>query len=109
MDEEKLYVKDRDGSRKALEELSTGTAEQLYLAIRFGFISEFERGNEPLPIILDDVFVNFDPERFQAACGAVGKLAETHQVFTFTCHPQIAEKMSQMMPSSRLIQLPALA
>ncbi|MCX5977238.1 MAG: AAA family ATPase [Coprothermobacterota bacterium] len=109
MDEEKLYVMDRDGSRKALDELSTGTAEQLYLALRFGFISEFERGNEPLPIILDDVFVNFDPERFQAACGAVGKLAETHQVFTFTCHPQIAEKMAQMMPSSRVIQLPALA
>jgi len=108
MDEEKLYVKDRDGSRKALDELSTGTAEQLYLALRFGFISEFERGNEPLPIILDDVFVNFDPERFEAACGAVGKLAETHQVLTFTCHPQIAEKMAQMAPSSRVIELPAL-
>ncbi|MCX5970503.1 MAG: hypothetical protein NTV14_03230 [Coprothermobacterota bacterium] len=78
MDEEKLYVKDRDGGRKALDELSTGTAEQLYLALRFGFISEFERGNEPLPIILDDVFVNFDPDRFQAACDAVGKLVETH-------------------------------
>ncbi|MEI6308845.1 MAG: AAA family ATPase [bacterium] len=108
MDEEKLYVKDRDGTRKDLDELSTGTAEQLYLALRFGFISEFERGNEPLPIILDDVFVNFDPERFEAACGTVGKLAETHQVLTFTCHPQIADRMAQIAPSSRLIQLPAL-
>jgi uncharacterized protein YhaN len=107
MDEEKLYLRDRDGSRKGLGELSTGTAEQLYLALRFGFIREFDRGNEALPIILDDIFVNFDPDRFQAACGTVRELAETHQVLYFTCHPILAEEMASIVSNSCIIELPA--
>ncbi|HAV42823.1 TPA: hypothetical protein DCX15_02240, partial [bacterium] len=86
--ETKIYAEDRDGRRKDVQELSRGTAEQLYLSLRFGFIREFNKRTEPLPVILDDILVNFDPERFKATCEAIKELSRTNQVFYFTCHPQ---------------------
>ena len=73
------------------EKLSRGTAEQLYLALRFGLIGELTRHGEPLPVMMDDILVNFDPERSRAAAEAIMDMAVTHQVFYFTCHPHIVE------------------
>ncbi|EUJ20992.1 hypothetical protein MAQA_03391 [Listeria aquatica FSL S10-1188] len=44
------------------EELSQATKEQLYLAIRLALI-EMIAEDFPLPILIDDGFVNFDAER----------------------------------------------
>ena len=46
-----------------MDELSRGTGEQLYLALRFGLIEEFAGQAEPLPVVMDDILVNFDVER----------------------------------------------
>jgi uncharacterized protein YhaN len=77
-----------DGRRKQPEELSRGTAEQLYLAIRFGYISNFTVNGEKLPVIMDDILVNFDPGRARQTAKTIVKLSETHQVLFFTCHPE---------------------
>jgi uncharacterized protein YhaN len=90
-----------DGKRKEPDSLSRGTAEQLYLAIRFGYISNFAAGGEPLPIIMDDILVNFDPFRAVQATAAIEKLAKTHQVLFFTCHPEtvsLFKKVSSTLP-----------
>jgi uncharacterized protein YhaN len=79
------------GGAKATEELSRGTAEQLYLALRFGLIEEFARHAEPLPVVMDDILVNFDPDRADRAADALHALAERHQVLFFTCHPRTVE------------------
>ena len=55
-------VTDR-GEIKRPEILSRGTAEQLYLAIRFAYITNYSAHSESLPVIMDDVLVNFDPKR----------------------------------------------
>ena len=62
-DGESLAIVDRCGRRKRPEELSRGTAEQLYLCLRLGLAAEFARSSVSLPLIMDDVLVNFDPER----------------------------------------------
>ncbi|MCX5814030.1 MAG: AAA family ATPase [Proteobacteria bacterium] len=80
----------RDGQRKQPEELSRGTAEQLYLAIRFGYISNFTVNGEKLPVIIDDILVNFDPGRARQTAKTILRLSETHQVLFFTCHPETA-------------------
>lgn len=46
-----------------IEKLSRGTIEQLYLSIRLAFAIEYRRETTSIPIILDDVFVNFDDDR----------------------------------------------
>ena len=42
-------VEHRDGTQVAIGDLSTGTAQQLYLAIRFGLVEHFWRPIAPNP------------------------------------------------------------
>lgn len=98
--EEKVYVIDRNGKQKDIQELSKGTAEQLYLSLRFGFIREFNKRAESLPIIFDEILVNFDPKRCQAACNTIGELAKTNQILYFTCHPENVEVLTKIIPEA---------
>ena len=86
-----VRVETEGGESRVTEELSRGTGEQLYLALRFGLIEEFARHAEPLPVVMDDILVNFDAERAARAASAIRDLAERHQVLYFTCHPWTAE------------------
>lgn len=81
---ERLRQKDPD-------ELSRGTQEQLYLALRFGLIEQFARTAEALPVVMDDILVNFDAERAGRAAEAIRELARSHQVIYFTCHEPTAK------------------
>ena len=76
-----------DGTAVELPGLSRGTSEQLYLALRFGLVEHFvETSGEPLPIVMDDILVNFDPGRAAHAARSIEELARTCQVIYFTCH-----------------------
>lgn len=86
-----VRVEPESGSPRTTDELSRGTAEQLYLALRFGLIEQFGRSADPLPVVMDDILVNFDPGRAARAARAIGQLAARHQVVFFTCHPAAAE------------------
>ena len=86
-----VRVEAATGAPRLTDELSRGTAEQLYLALRFGLIEQFARSTEPLPVVMDDILVNFDANRAARAAGAIRALAERHQVLYFTCHPWTAE------------------
>lgn len=104
--EDRIYVgSSRDGSRKELGELSRGTSEQLYLALRFGFIKEFGKRSTSLPVIFDDVLVNFDPERAAATCAAIEELSETNQVIYFTCHPETLGLIENLIPKVKKLEL----
>ena len=94
--EQTITAVDQAGARKQPHELSRGTREQLYLALRFGLIREFGEGGERLPVVVDEALVNFDPGRARLAAEAFGRLAETNQVLVFTCHPSTAEMFEQV-------------
>ena len=89
--EQTITVTDVNGAGKQPGELSRGTREQLYLALRFGLIREFGEHAERLPVVVDEALVNFDPERARLAAESFAQLAETNQVLVFTCHPSTAE------------------
>jgi uncharacterized protein YhaN len=102
-----VRVETEGGEVRATEELSRGTAEQLYLALRFGLIEEFGRQAEPLPVVMDDILVNFDAARATRAAAAIAELAERNQVLYFTCHAWTAELLD---PSgTRTVDLEAAA
>jgi uncharacterized protein YhaN len=84
------------GQIKEAGQLSRGTAEQLYLSLRFGFVSEFVRHSDPLPLVFDDILVNFDPRRARAAAEAILELAESQQILFFTCQPSTADLFRQI-------------
>ena len=89
--ERSVTVMDGAGGNKRPQELSKGTREQLYLALRFGLVREFGEHAERLPVVVDEVLVNFDPERARLAAESFAELSETNQVLVFTCHPGMAE------------------
>ncbi len=89
--EQTITVTDADGSTKQPSELSRGTREQLFLSLRFGLIRELGQRTEPLPVIVDEVLVNFDPERALRAAVSFAKLSQTNQILVFTCHPTVVD------------------
>ena len=86
-----INVMDNAGNIRTSQQLSRGTREQLFLALRFGLILNMGQLSERLPVIVDEALVNFDPTRGTKAAGSFIELAETNQVLVFTCHPQIVE------------------
>ncbi|MFS8087309.1 MAG: ATP-binding protein, partial [Acidobacteriota bacterium] len=95
----------KDGDHKTPEQLSRGTQEQLYLALRFGLIRQFAENAEPLPVIVDDILVNFDPERAARAAESFAELSKTNQVLVFTCHPETAQLFTTADARTQVISL----
>ena len=77
-----------EGADRGIGELSRGTREQLFLALRLALILSLDKGAEPLPVVLDDVLVNFDPERRRAVRQELARFAEERQVIMFECDPE---------------------
>jgi len=84
-----LYAVTEDGDRIPPDSLSRGTAEQLYLALRFGYVTS-RQGAERMPLLMDDILVNFDPARAEAAAETIISLADELQILFLTCHPETA-------------------
>jgi uncharacterized protein YhaN len=105
VEEEGIVAVERDGRLKSPEQLSRGAAEQLYLCLRLGLAEEFARRAEPMPLVMDDVLVNFDEDRRRATAELLLEFAERHQVLLFTCHREIAEMVSGLSPGVGLIAL----
>lgn len=88
-----LLVENSAGQSLPVEVLSRGTREQLFLSIRLAVVSNYAKRGIQLPMVLDDVLVNFDAVRTQRAAEVlVDFAAGGHQLMIFTCH----EHMWQM-------------
>ena len=101
-----LVVVERGGQvKQAGGELSRGTAEALYLAVRLGLAGELTRRGTALPLIMDDVLVNLDPERAAAMASVLGEIARRHQVLFFTCHPSTRDLLVNRGHAARVVEL----
>ncbi len=90
--EQRLFVTDNHGRDFTVEQLSRGTREQLFLAIRFALVQVFAQQGHQIPLVLDDVFVNFDQARTEAAAETLVNIANAgQQILFFTCHQHLAE------------------
>jgi uncharacterized protein YhaN len=74
-----------------VEGMSSGTRDQLYLALRLATLEYRLESNEPIPFIVDDILINFDDERSKATLQALAKLSTRNQVILFTHHQQIVD------------------
>ncbi len=87
-----LFVDDHLGHPRPAEQLSGGTREQLFLAIRLAMVKAFAKHSVELPMVLDDVTVNFDVERSEAAVETLMEFArDGQQVLIFTSHIHFAQ------------------
>ena len=103
--ENEVFAVDAAGQSRRPEELSRGTAEQLYLALRFGYVDNAGQQGERLPVIMDDILVNFDQSRAQRAAAAIAELAGRNQVLYFTCHRHTLELFRRSAPEAPVFEL----
>ncbi|MEX2104421.1 MAG: hypothetical protein WD907_03705, partial [Bacilli bacterium] len=94
MEEKKLFVEQPNGVRLEPHLLSRGTAEQLYLSMRFALAREYSR-QVTMPLIMDDVFVNFDRKRLRQVIRTISNVSSHHQILFFSCHPHVTEMMRE--------------
>jgi uncharacterized protein YhaN len=69
--------------------MSTGTREQLYLALRLASLERHVELYGAMPVILDDVVLHSDPKRKTAILRALAELGRTTQVIAFSHDPQV--------------------
>jgi len=70
--------------------LSSGSEDQLYLALRIAAIEDYGKRAPSLPFLADDLFVNFDEARSAAGFRIRGDFARNTQVLFFTHHEHLA-------------------
>jgi uncharacterized protein YhaN len=85
-----LFVDNADGQPLSVQVLSRGTREQLFVSLRLALVAAYARRGIHLPMILDDVFVNYDAGRTRTACKVLRDFAKDgHQLMVFTCHEHV--------------------
>ena len=107
-DQRELVVLDTRNGWMPVNQLSRGTAEQLYFSLRIGFAEESAQRGSRLPIVIDDVLDHFDPKRSQAMARQIVELSRSHQVFVFTRRPETSDMLRHMDPSAKLMTMQEL-
>lgn len=108
LEDRSLRVLPPNGDPLSPELLSRGAQEQLYLSLRLAHIRNHAAQATPLPVIMDDILVNFDADRAARAASVLADLTRPldaspgHQVLFFTCHPHLAHLLRKATPDSVL-------
>jgi hypothetical protein len=102
--ERTLRIDQANGPTLTVDALSRGTREQLFLSLRLALADWYAKRSTPLPLILDDVLVNFDSQRAKAAARLLHQFAEGgRQLLVFTCHEHILALFAELeAPVGRL-------
>ncbi|WP_291994610.1 YhaN family protein [Candidatus Accumulibacter sp. ACC003] len=92
-DEEQQILKAvrADGERLRMEQLSTGRRDQLFLALRLAAIEGHLDNGEPLPVIIDDITIQFDDAAAAATFKVLADLSQRTQVLFLTHHEHLLE------------------
>ena len=80
-----------DGERLTMDQLSTGRRDQLFLALRLAAIEGHLGKGEPLPIIIDDILIQFDDAAASATFKVLADLSQRTQVLFLTHHEHLLE------------------
>ncbi len=84
------FVADNIDAEEGSTFLSDGTADQLFLALRLaGIENNLAKLEEPLPVILDDILINFDDARALSTLRCLAGFSSKTQVILFTHHQHL--------------------
>lgn len=99
-----LLLEQGDGRPVTLEDaLSTGTREQVVLSLRLAAADHLDARGERMPLFVDEVFVNWDRGRRERGLELLTELARDRQVFLFTCHADVSERLATL--GARVVSL----
>lgn len=87
-----------------IDQVSSGTMDQIYLALRLAAAKLIQGDKEQMPLIFDDSFVLYDDERLRSALKWLAQAYEG-QIILFTCHQREAQMMTACQLPYHLINL----
>jgi DNA repair exonuclease SbcCD ATPase subunit len=88
--------------------LSTGALDQVYFCLRVA-VAELISPTASLPLLLDDPFMSFDPERQAAALDWMRAVSAKRQVLLFSSSPNYEQLLAAPggLPAAQVLQLNA--
>jgi len=92
-----------DGKFTRVENMSDGTLDQLYLALRLATIEWRLETSEPMPFIVDDILINFDDDRSRATLKILADLGRKNQVILFTHHHQLIDEAVKLREKEEVV------
>lgn len=91
LDTQQLKIESGRGSVCGVGELSQGSIEQLYLSLRLALVRTIKEQGVELPLVIDDILVNFDRHRRKQTVDLLKSISEKQQIIFLTCHRTMAE------------------
>lgn len=102
--DEQLKIKvRRQGQYIGAEHLSTGTLEQIYLAVRLAVADEISTSG--MPVILDDIFGPYDDARLEAVLNCLAEYKGTEQILLFTASDRLADILDHTTAEYHYVEL----
>jgi len=80
-----ISLNSKSERRVRMEDLSSGTRDQVYFAARVALCDLIFQEARP-PLLMDDPFIKFDPDRKEAALQVCKEISADRQIILFTCH-----------------------
>jgi uncharacterized protein YhaN len=96
-DEPRLVGVRPNGAAVHVGGMSSGTRDQLYLALRFATLERYLSSSESMPFVVDDILINFDDERALATLTVLAEFSAKTQVLLFTHHARIRDMAAALV------------
>ncbi len=87
----------------AVDNLSGGTIDQLYFALRYGILTSSEKEN--LPLILDDCFIQYDDSRLENILKVLYEESKDRQIILFSCQKREVDILKKNSWDYNLIEI----
>ena len=100
-----IEVFDKNNISLSPVNLSLGTRQQLYLALKLSLLIVAQDTGKALPIMADDILVHFDNQRRRQAANLLLEIAKHRQIIFFTCHEEIAQLVFELNKNVNYIKL----
>lgn len=100
------------GSRRVdVGDLSDGERDELHLALRVATLEHYFATSPPMPLVLDDLLLNFDDDRARAGFTVLHELTSRTQIVFFTHHEHLVALAQEAIPATELTitRLPEVA
>lgn len=105
IDDKGLMVSKEDGNMIPVSSLSGGTIDQVYLALRLAMTDLLSENMEPLPVILDEAFSQYDDDRIHLAANYLGSGSSDKQIILMTCSEYELNTIKNEASGSSIITL----
>jgi uncharacterized protein YhaN len=101
----RLVAQNASGREVPVEALSNGTRDQLFLALRLATLAASLERSETMPLVADDILIEFDDERTRATLEVLAGFGERTQILLFSHHRHVADQARALGARARVVEL----